>query len=133
MDLKDLKPKSETIVVNLYHPATYENLTTEDGKEMTIEVYAPHTLEHKTVVHEIGNRQLDKMQKHKGKYKFTVQELEDFTVERLSKITKDWVIQLNGTKPKFTVQKAAELYRELPWIRDQIEEAISDTILFLKP
>lgn len=133
MDLKDLKPKSDTIQVELYHPATYEPLTTEDGKPMVIEVYAPHSLAHKEVVHEQGNRQLEKMQKNKGKYKLTVQELEEFGIERLSKVTKDWLIQLNGQKPKFTVQKAVELYKDFPWIKDQIEEALSDNASFLKP
>jgi hypothetical protein len=130
MDLKDLKPNSDTIVVTLHHPATFETLKTEDGKDMTIEVYAPHSLKYKEVVHEQGNRQLEKMQKNK-KYKFTVQELEDFSIERLAKTTKDWHIQLNGTKPKFTLAKAAELYKDFPWIVEQIQEAVTDSALFL--
>lgn len=130
MDLKDLKPNSDTIVVTLHHPATFETLKTEDGKDMTIEVYAPHSLKYKEVLHEQGNRQLEKMQKNK-KYKYTVQELEEFNLERLSKTTKDWHIQLNGVKPKFTLAKATELYRDYPWIVEQIQEAVTDNALFL--
>lgn len=133
MDLKDLKPKSDTVVVELYHPATYEPLLTEDGKQMNIEVYAPHSLAYKEVVHEQGNRQLEKMQKNKGKYKFTVQELEEYNLDRLSKTTKSWFIQLNGETPKFTVSKAYELYQDFPWIVEQVQEAVSDSASFLKP
>lgn len=131
MDLKDLTPSSDTVEVTVVHPTTYEPLTNEDGSEMTITMYAPHSKEYKAAVHEQTNKRLKQAQSKK-KMDITAEDLDNATLELLAKTTKDWKITYGGKKPKFSVAVAKEVYAEVFWIRDQIEEAVNDSLDFTK-
>ena len=131
MDLKDLTPSSDTVDVSIVHPTTFEPLNNEDGSPMTITMYAPHSKEYKAAVHEQTNRRLKQAQ-GKKKVEFTAEDLENATLELLAKTTKDWKITYDGKKPRFAVDKAKEIYAEVFWIRDQIEEAVSNSLDFTK-
>ena len=50
----------------------------------------------------------------------------------LSKITSEWNITYNKEQPKLSVSKAKDLYDEVFWIKDQIEEALADSLDFTK-
>jgi hypothetical protein len=130
-DLFNMIPTDDTIVVNVKHPLTEEPLTKDDGKEMTITVYAPHSSAYKAIVHEQTNKRIQKAAKGK-KVTFTAEELENTTLEMLAKTTKDWSIQLNGKSPKFSVAEAMDLYNKLPWLKQQVLEAQEDYSAFLK-
>ena len=131
MDLQSLIPTDDTIVVELKHPVTEEPLTKDDGKPMTITVYAPHSSVYKSQMHEQTNKRIQKASKGK-KVTFTAEELENTTLELLAKTTKDWSIQLNGKSPKYSVGEAMELYAKLPWLKAQVLDAQEDFSAFLK-
>jgi len=131
MDLSKLIPTNDVIVVTVKHPMTEEALVKDDGKEMTITIYAPHSSEYKSAVHEQTNKRIQKASKGK-RITFTAEEIENATLDLLAKTTKDWNIQLNGKSPKFSVAEAAELYGKLPWLKAQILEAQEDYSAFLK-
>lgn len=131
MDLLDLTPKSDEIVVTIKHPATGEVLKNEDKSDMTITIYAPHSKEYKKVIHEMTNKRLKKMQA-KGKNEITAEELEEATLETLSKTTKEWNITYGGEVPKLSVAKAKEIYDSVFWIKAQIEEAFESSLDFMK-
>lgn len=131
MDLANLKPTSDTVEVTLVHPNTFEPLTNDDdGSEMTITLYAPHSKEYKRIQHEQTNRHLKKVQKNKGKIDFTSEELEASDIEVLSKATVDWNITFGEEKPKLTYEKAKEVYEEVFWIRDQVKEGFEEALNF---
>lgn len=131
MDLSKLIPTDDTIVVTVKHPMTEEVLLKDDGKEMTITVYAPHSSQYKSVVHEQTNKRIQKASKGK-RITFTAEEIENATLDLMAKTTKDWNIQLNGKSPKFSVAEAVDLYGKLPWLKAQIFEAQEDYSAFLK-
>lgn len=131
MDLKDLKPKSDTVEVEIVHPNTLEPLKNEDESTMTITMYAPHSKEYKAVVHEQTNKRLKQTQKNK-RMELTAEDLERTGLELLAKVTKTWNITFGGKQPKFSVDAAMDIYDEVFWIRDQIEEAINDSLDFTK-
>ena len=131
MDLKDLKPKSDTVEVEIVHPNTLEPLKNEDESTMTITMYAPHSKEYKAVVHEQTNKRLKQTQKNK-RLEITAEDLERTGLELLAKATKTWNITFGGKQPKFSVDAAMDIYDEVFWIRDQIEEAINDSLDFTK-
>lgn len=131
MDLSKLIPTDDVIVVTVKHPMTEEVLLKDDGKEMTITVYAPHSSQYKSAVHEQTNRRIQKASKGK-RITFTAEEIENATLDLLAKTTKDWNIQLNGKSPKFSVTEAIDLYGKLPWLKSQILEAQEDYSAFLK-
>ena len=131
MDLLDLTPKSDVIVVTIKQPATKEVLKNEDNSDMTITMYAPHSKEYKKVIHEMTNKRLEKMQT-KGSNKIKAEELEEIALETLAKTTKEWNITYGGEVPKLSVAKAKEVYDRVFWIKDQIEEAAEDSLDFMK-
>ena len=51
MDLKDLTPNLDDIVVEIKHPATGDVLKNDDGTNMTITILAPHSKEYKKAQH----------------------------------------------------------------------------------
>jgi hypothetical protein len=131
MDLMDLKPTSDTVDVLLKHPTTFEPLTNEDGSNMVITVYAPHSKDYKSAMHEQTNKRL-KQSQAKKKVDFTSEDLEESTLSLLANVTKSWKITYGGVKPQLTVPKAKEVYAEVFWIKDQIEEAVADSLDFTK-
>lgn len=131
MDLQSLIPTDDTIVVELKHPVTEDLLLKDDGKAMTITVYAPHSSTYKAAIHEQTNKRIQKASKGK-KISFTAEELENTSLELLAKTTKDWSIQLNGKSPKYSVGEAMDLYAKLPWLKQQVMDAQEDFSAFLK-
>lgn len=131
MDLQSLIPTDDTIVVELKHPVTEDLLLKDDGKAMTITVYAPHSSTYKAAIHEQTNKRIQKAAKGK-KISFTAEELENTSLELLAKTTKDWSIQLNGKSPKYSVGEAMDLYAKLPWLKQQVMDAQEDFSAFLK-
>ena len=131
MDLMNFIPTTDTIDVVVKHPSTYEPLTNEDGSEMTITVYAPHSKEYKAAVHEQTNIRLKQMQSKGNKTNaITAEELEVASIKMLAKTTKAWNITFGGEQPEFTVDAAKKLYQDVFWIKDQIEEAVAEAEVF---
>ena len=130
-DLLSLIPTDDTITIEIKHPVTDEVLLKDDKQPMTIVVYAPHSAQYKSTIHEQTNKRIQKASKGK-KVTFTAEELETATLELLAKTTKDWNIQLNGKSPKFSVAEAMDLYSKLPWLKQQVLEAQEDYSAFLK-
>ena len=131
MDLMNLKPTSDTVEVTLVHPNTGDTLKNDDKSDMTITIYASHSKEYKAAMHEQTNKRLKVMQSGK-KQEITAQDMEEAGLTLLSKVTADWNITYGGEKPKLTVAKAKDLYNEVFWIKDQIEEALADSLDFTK-
>ena len=131
MDLMDLKPTSNTVEVTLRHPNTGAVLKNEDNTDMTIVVFASHSKEYKELMHEQTNKRLKDMQSNKST-NLTAQDMEKATLDMLSKITSEWNITYNKEQPKLSVSKAKNLYDEVFWIKDQIEEALADSLDFTK-
>ena len=130
MDLLDLTPKSDEIVVVIKHPATGDTLQNEDGTDMTITICAPYSKDYKKAIHEITNKRLKKMQS-KGKNEVTAEELEEGSLEVLAKTTRAWNITYDGESPKLTVTKAKEVYDRVFWIKEQIEVASAESLDFM--
>jgi hypothetical protein len=131
MDLKDLTPNLDDLVVEITHPSTGEALKNDDGTVMTVTIAAPHSKEYKKCQHEQISKRLKKAQKSKSQ-EVDYSDIEEATLEVLSKVTKSWDITYGGEKPKLTVAKAKELYQEVFWIRSQIEEVVTDSLDFTK-
>ena len=131
MDLSTLLPTSDTITVILKHPVTDDVLMKDDGTEMSVTVYAPHSKEYKAAIREQTNKRIQKAQKNK-KITFTAEEIDTASVELIAKTTKDWDLIFNKKQLKFSVAEATDLYQKLPWLKDQVIEAQEDYTSFLK-
>lgn len=131
MDLMNLKPTSDIVEVTLRHPNTGVVLKNDDKTNMTIVVFASHSKEYKELMHEQTNKRLKDMQSSKST-NLTAQDMEKATLDMLSKITSEWNITYNKEQPKLSIAKAKQLYDEVFWIKDQIEEALADSLDFTK-
>jgi len=133
MDLKELKPQSDTITVELKHPSTEEPLLNLDDSPMTITVWAAHSKEYKAVIHEAANKRLKKAAKNKNKQvDMTIEEIEQQGLDLAVSVIKDWNITYGEDQPKFSRSLAEEIYKELFWVREQVDEAIESVDVFTK-
>lgn len=131
MDLKDLTPSSDIVEVAIVHPATLDPLTNDDDSPMVITMHAPHSKGYKAAIHDQTNKRLKKAQGKKG-LDITAEELEESAMELLAKTTKGWNITFDGKQPEFTVSTAKAIYSEVFWLREQIEEALNNSLDFMK-
>lgn len=129
MDLMNLKPTSDVVEVTLTHPSTSEVLKNEDGTAMTITMYASHSKEYKVIVHEQTNKRL-KLAQSKVKTDITSELIEEASLDLLSSATKSWNITYGKKTPELTRELAKEIYQDVFWIKDQIEEAVADSLDF---
>lgn len=131
MDLKDFAPKSDEVEVEIKHPANGEPLTNKDGSAMTIVLHAPHSKAYKEAMYEQTNKRLKTAQSSGGDFNLTAQDIEEASLELLSKTTKSWNITYDDTQPKLTAAKAKAIYEELFWLRPQLEEALNNSQVFM--
>lgn len=121
MDLGNLKPKSDLVVITLRHPSTGEVLENDkDGSPMTISICAPHTKEYKGRLYKMSQDRL----KNVADTKLEDADFEviySFSVDFLVDMTKDWNITFEGKMPKFDKSVAKRLYDEYTWIKEQVE------------
>ena len=129
MDLMNLKPTSDVVEVTLTHPSTSEVLKNEDGTAMTITMYASHSKEYKVIVHEQTNKRL-KLAQAKIKTELTSELIEEASLDLLSSATKSWNITYGKKIPELTRELAKVVYQDVFWIKDQIEEAVADSLDF---
>jgi hypothetical protein len=129
MDLSNFIPKSDIGTFEIRHPITGEILAKDDGTEMSVTVYLPHSKEYKAVVHEQNNKRIARAQK--GKTVYTSEDLDEAVSELLVKTTKDWNIQLDGESVPFSQEKAREIYAKLPWVKAQVMQQQDDLTNFL--
>lgn len=132
MDLMDLKPKSDLVEVMLLHPNTLETIFNDDKSEMTISIAAQHSREYKEAIYEQQDRRIKAMQSKGKTTTVSASDIEKDAIELLSKITKSWDITYGGEKPKLTLSKAKEVYSEVFWLRNQVEEALLESVDFMK-
>lgn len=139
-DLSDFIPSSDTLVITLKNPTTDEPLKNQDGSEQTIEVYSQSSGLSKHAFREALGLKLKSL-KDEGKDKSKTEEetfadnydlTTETSVEYLVKITKGWNITYGGDKPKFTFEKAREIYGKVVFLRDQIEMGLAEDKVFTK-
>lgn len=134
MSLRAVGSVKETTTLTLYHPATNEDLLNADKSPMTVTVHGPYSSRYKKA---LRAQQQDRMTTGRGRAKsatLSPEELEAFSEALLIECIEDWQITLEGTKKlAFTPESAAEVFKEFPWVREQISAAMGDVGDFLEP
>lgn len=132
MDLSDLKPKSDTVVVHLKHPITGDPITHDNGKPMTIKVYGAHAKEYKSVQNDIADNRLQTSFKDGERNKtLSLNELRESALELASRTVVSWDITMDGKKPKLSQESALKLFEDFDWILEQTQQAVNDFEAFL--
>ena len=125
--------------VQLTHPGTAENLP------LFIRVLGSDSDEYRRIEAEQNRKRIDKVWKG-GVFRAsaqTAEETEEQTITKLASVTKEWgEVLADGTKRasfenkgkllECSVENAALLYRENPWVKEQVFAAVNDRQNFIK-
>lgn len=129
MDLATLDTKAAAergADLHLAHPVTFEPLFTDDGKPLTIRLLGNDSREFRAGMSELAESRV-------GKKRTSLAAAEANGIDLLARVTVGWSnIIYNGEPLKFSLENAKMLYRERPWIKEQVDEFVADRANFLK-
>lgn len=122
--------KEEGEFMPIYNPGTGEPLMTDDGKaEIGIYLVGRDSKQYREAQRAITNRRLGR----KGGAQLTAERLESEANEILAKCTVSWTkgIVFEGAELDFNYHNAKKLYDNLPWLKEQVDEFVSERSNFL--
>lgn len=116
--------------LRLLHPATFEELP------IFITLLGVDSPEYRAAKHKAQSDALRKAQK--GGKAIPLDDIEESGIAILAACTKAWrtedepTITLHGEALECNRGNAAKLYREMPWIKEQVDKFVSDRGNFIK-
>ena len=129
MDLSTLEPTPDSVPVPLRHPTTSERLLSDTGAPITISIVGMDSEQFRTRHRAIINRRLSAGKKAK----VTAEEIEAESIDTIAACITGWQhVELDGKVLEFSKANAKALLTRLPWLREQLDEAIADRANFLK-
>lgn len=136
MDLNSLNTKvaaEEGAKLSLVHPATGEVLTDEKtGKALTITLAGVDSDRYREADRRITDKRLATTQAGR-KVSLTHKSLESDQLERLVAATISWDgVGLGAETLECTPDNVRKIYKELLWIREQVEAFVNDRANFLR-
>lgn len=135
MSLRNVGAVKDTTTVTLYHPATNEDLLNADKSPMTVTVHGPYSNRYKKALRDQQHSRMTAIGRGRAKSAtLSPEELDAFSEALLIECIEDWKITLEGDKTlPFSAETAAEVFKEFPWVREQISAAMGDVGDFLEP
>lgn len=136
MDLATLEPTDDSVPFQLRHPTTNSPLfaQTDDGKDdpskpITINIIGKDSDVFRSRLRAITNRRLNAGKK----LKITAEEIEQEGVDTIAACITGWQnVMLDKAPFPYSASNAAQLLRRLPWLQEQLDEAIGDRANFMK-
>jgi hypothetical protein len=123
MDLSEIV--ASTNVVEIKHPATAEPI----GLKITLRATSSKE------VREVQRRMLNENLKNRGRT-LTAEKVEANRLDVLVAATQawDWAGELTfkGAKPEFNAENVRKVYKDLSWVKDQVDDALSDDAAFFR-
>lgn len=122
MDISSISAASSS--VSIRHPSTAEPIG------LTITLRPATSPEVKQVQRRITNDAL------KSRGKVTAEKVEANRLDVLVAATEGWTWESDttwdGEKPEANVENVRKVYKRAPWIKDQVDEALSDDAAFFR-
>lgn len=134
MDLSTVHNPEELATMELRHPVSDEVIMHGEGDEqrpMTITIYGTDSQHVRNVQRAQQDRRLQKAQRM-GRVNATAEAIEASTLEILAKSIKDWDITVHDEQPDYSQNAAIALLKEFPWIREQVDNFMSDRANFTR-
>ena len=121
MDLEDFKPTFDDVEVILYNGKGEDRtpILNPDGSEMEITLFSPHTKEYKKAKNTVVRNFIDQASET-GK-----EDLEIDFEQIFPLITKSWNITYKKESPTLSVEKAKEIYENIPLILPQLDSGLN--------
>lgn len=123
MDISSISAASSSVLIR--HPSTTEPIG------LTITLRPATSPEVKQVQRRITNDAL------KSRGKVTAEKVEANRLDVLVAATEGWTWEgsttwKNGEKPEASAENVRMIYKSAPWIKDQVDEALSDDAAFFR-
>jgi len=134
MALRDVGTVKDTTVITLYHPASGKDLLNADGSPMTVTVHGPYSERYKSIMRAQQQRRMTDTARvaGRGAVEMSPEELEAFSHEMVTRSVETWNITLDGDAPlPFSIENVESVFKEFPWVRDQIMSATGNVSNFL--
>jgi hypothetical protein len=113
------------------HPVTGSTLETAEGKPVRIRVVSLQSDQCQKVTAQLHNER-EKKRLNNRKYFQTAEELQEGLLKLLAAATLEFDnLEYNGELLKATSENAYKIYKELPWLREQVERFIEEWSSFL--
>jgi len=132
MDLESINPAKFAArgqKLHLRHPVTDELLHNEDGEPITITLLGRDAPEYRRFMRNTANAAMRKGKNNRA----SIEQLEQQSADLLAAVTVAWEnVVLEGEALECTPDNAARVYRELPFVREQVDEFVEDRSNFLK-
>ena len=135
MDLSTLEPTPDSVPVQLRHPTTNELMfddatgSPDKSKPVTVSIVGMDSEQFRTRHRAIINRRLNAGKKAK----ITAEEIEAESIDTIAACITGWqYVGLDKKALDFSKANAKVLLTRLPWLREQLDEAIADRANFLK-
>jgi len=114
--------------MEICHPSTGEPLIDNDGNVVGISLVGRDSSEYRGAQRSITNRRLSR----KSNSAITAERLESEGNEVLARCTKSWVgIVLEGESLECNFANALKLYNKVHWLKEQVDEFVSERSNFL--
>lgn len=135
MSLRSVGAVKDTTTVILYHPATNEDLKNADKSPMTVVIHGPYSHRYKKALRDQQQERMTAIGRGRAKAAtLSPDELDAFSEALLIECIEDWKITLEGDKTlPFSAETATEVFKEFPWVREQLSAAMGDVGDFLEP
>lgn len=118
--------------LTLLDPRTGEELLDQDGKPVTITLLGRDSTVAKKESKRRSQEMLNRAVRQGATRKISVDETIESAVSLLSKLTVSWSgFSKNGQPYDFSPENAESLYSEFSWIREQVDEFVSDRQNFM--
>lgn len=131
MDIAEFKLE-DVAVMPVRHLATGQPIKAADGTPVTISVACKDSDHFRRVLRDQTERRVRKAQ-DSGNQRLTQEEIESEEIDLIAGCTLGWTgLSFNGEAFAFSPENARTLYRDLPWLREQVDKFVAERANFLK-
>lgn len=132
MDLGNLKTKNEPVKMFLRHPGDGTQLKDDNGEPVYLLVIGQDHDEYRKARLASTDQRLKQGMGKGGRIKATAAQLEEDGAELLVRCVKSWSgIVLGGEALSCTEDNVRRLFKECPWVQEQVDEFVDDRGNFL--
>ena len=125
LDMREAASRGALMV--LRHPASGEELTTDDGGQIYIELLGMDSPEYRQLIRAAATRNVSR-----GRKRPSPELLEQEGITLLAGVTKGWGgVVVGGEVIAFSPEAAKRLYTDYAWIREQVDEFVGERGNFL--
>ena len=135
MGLSDVGTTKDTAEVVLYHPRTGDEIPGPNNKPLSVTVHGPYSPKYKAFVRKQQQSRLQSVSKqHRNTLTITADEIEQGALDLIIACIESWNLSFEGDAVlPLNEENIREVFRQHPWVRDQLDAAMGNAADFLEP